>query len=114
MPEALSRNDGSEGLSGKAFFQLLESLQPKTEYLQLFRAVVLHSWKAALTHAQEIVARVDARIGGLEQRIRDYTHAFVVANPLIPKPTPTHRSNACGVDDRENGTQRSPPRRIKR
>ena len=64
------------------FFELLESLQPKAEYLKLFRAVVLDCWNAELKSVRAVVARFDARVGSLEQRIRDYNHAFVVEKSI--------------------------------
>ena len=64
------------------FFELLESLQPNAEYLKLFRAVVLDCWEHELNTARNVLAHLDARISGLEQRSRDYTHALVVSKSI--------------------------------
>jgi len=64
------------------FFGLLESLQPKAEYLKLFRAVVLDCWKGELNAAHDIVARLNVRVEVLEQQIRDYHHALVVEKSI--------------------------------
>ena len=65
-----------------AFFELLESLQPNAGYLKLFRAVVLDCWKGELKAAHDVVARLATRVRELEQRIRDYHHAFVVEKTI--------------------------------
>lgn len=64
------------------FLGLLESLQPRAEYLTLFKAVVLDCWKIEMRSARDVVARLDARIRNLEQQIRDYHQALVVQKTI--------------------------------
>src|SRR5262249_14501973 len=47
-----------------------------------FRAVVLDCWNGELSIAHEMVRRLDERVEGLEQRIRDYHQAFVVEKTI--------------------------------
>lgn len=67
-----------KGILEGQFFELLESLQPKAEYLTLFRAVVLDCWNAELKAAHDVVTRLDSRVASLEQRIREFHTAFVI------------------------------------
>jgi hypothetical protein len=67
-----------KGVLEGQFFELLESLQPKAEYLALFRAIILDCWNGELKAAHDVVARLDARVAGLEKRIRDFHTAFVI------------------------------------
>jgi hypothetical protein len=54
----------------------------KADYLKMFRAVVLNCWNRELEAARVLTDRLDARVRVLEQRIRDYHHAFVVEKSI--------------------------------
>jgi DNA invertase Pin-like site-specific DNA recombinase len=56
-----------EGLHGQ-FVELLQGLQPKPEYLALFRAIVLDVWKARVAEAGALRAAVEARLADLRRR----------------------------------------------
>jgi site-specific DNA recombinase len=64
------------------FIDLLESLQPKAEYLKLFRAVVLDCWSDQLKASRDIVARLDTRVEDLERQIRKFHQAFVIEKSI--------------------------------
>jgi hypothetical protein len=60
------------------FVRLLETLQPKSEYLCLFRAVVLDYWKAEIQGAADVAARLEQRATELKQQLRQVEDAFVL------------------------------------
>ena len=61
----------------QAFLSMLERLQPKVEYLRLFRAIVLDCWKSERDHARTLKQDVEKRIGELNARIDRLEQAFL-------------------------------------
>ena len=61
----------------QVFLDLLERLQPKTEYLRLFRAIVRDCWNAERDHARGLKSDVEKRLQQIKSRIDRLEHAFI-------------------------------------
>jgi hypothetical protein len=61
----------------RRFLELLEALRPKTEFLALFRALVLDVWKVRRTEAGAVRAALEARLADLRDREELLEDAFL-------------------------------------
>lgn len=59
------------------FLELLATLEPRIEYLRLFRAVVLDAWRAERGRAADLCAALDARLSEIRSRIDRVEEAFL-------------------------------------
>jgi site-specific DNA recombinase len=59
------------------FLKLIEQLQPKPEYLALFREIVLDVWKQRQAQATEIAATLQSRLDTLKARRQRVIDAFL-------------------------------------
>lgn len=59
------------------FLDLIEQLQPKPEYLRLFREVVLDVWKERQSEATKVASSIEARLEELAQRKQRVVDAFL-------------------------------------
>lgn len=61
----------------ETFTELLTRLQPKPEYLRLFKAVVLDVWKGHQTEASKVTGAVRRRIDSIAQRKNRVIDAYL-------------------------------------
>ena len=59
------------------FVTLLEALQPRPEYLRLFRAIVLDTWQSERRRAGDVRAVLEQRISELRARVERVESAFL-------------------------------------
>jgi DNA invertase Pin-like site-specific DNA recombinase len=68
------------------FLKLIEQLQPKPEYLNLFREIVLDVWKQRQGEAIKLVAKLESRVNALKAKRQRVIDAFLHER-LIDKST---------------------------
>ena len=66
-----------KGVLEQQFVTLLEALQPRPEYLRLFRAIVLDTWQSERRRAGDVRAVLEQRISELRARIERVESAFL-------------------------------------
>lgn len=59
------------------FVELLESLRPRAEFMELFRAIVLDVWRARSTGVADVRRDLEKRLSDLQRRERSLDAAFV-------------------------------------
>ena len=64
------------------FVELLEALRPKTEYLALFRAIVLDVWNARAAEAGALRAALEVKLADLRRREELLEDAFLYAKKI--------------------------------
>lgn len=75
---------GCAGISARSngvedqLVSLLEALQPKPEYLRLFRAVVLDCWKSQRDQAADIRGELERRVSALRAKLQRVEDAYVL------------------------------------
>ncbi len=71
-----SRNVPKRLLESK-FLELIEQLQPKPEYLRLFRAIVLDVWKKRQSEATKLGLTIQSRVDELKSKRQRVIDAFL-------------------------------------
>jgi hypothetical protein len=59
------------------FLKLIEQLQPKPEYINLFRELVLDVWRQRQGEAVEIATRLESRLDHLKAKRQRIVDAFL-------------------------------------
>jgi hypothetical protein len=59
------------------FLKLIEQLQPKPEYLNLFREIVLDVWQERQKETIKLVAALESRVAELKAKRQKLIEAFV-------------------------------------
>jgi len=71
-----SRNIPRQELESE-FLKLIEQLQPKADYLNLFREIVLDVWKDRQKETIKLVSTLESRVGELKAKRQQLIEAFV-------------------------------------
>jgi site-specific DNA recombinase len=75
-----------KGLLEDRFLELIETLQPKPEYLNLFKEIVLDVWRQRQTDAISLVRTLEYRVDSLKMKRQRVIDAFLHER-LIDRPT---------------------------
>jgi len=76
-----SRNIPRQQLESE-FLKLIEQLQPKADYLNLFREIVLDVWKDRQKETIKLVSTLESRVGELKAKRQKLIEAFVYQHSI--------------------------------
>ena len=76
-----SRNIPRQELESE-FLKLIEQLQPKADYLNLFREIVLDVWKDRQKETIKLVSTLESRVGELKAKRQKLIEAFVYQHSI--------------------------------